>query len=368
MRIEESVVRLESSRDYARQYALETESRVSFGGILKGMRAAPPDAATEPLSGEESEGRVRMMLQQLVATIIEMLTGEKCRCQVDEIAAEPEGKNRAGNSNTPEGTTSASGRLPMRTLEWQTRVVEQIEELEQTQFSSEGKVRTADGKEIDFTLSLSMCREFSCTRELVESGRVVFRDPLVINFDGQAAELTDARFDFDLDADGSKESLPTLMQGSGYLAFDANKDGCINDGRELFGACSGDGFADLAEFDVDSNGWIDENDPLFAALGVWFPDGQLKPLRETGVGALYLGSAATDFSLNDADNNARGQIRRSGIYLNEDGSAGSLQQLDLALATTGRTAETAEDKGAERGAKTGTEAGTEAGANKPGRS
>ena len=333
MRIEESAVRLESGHEYARKYSLERTTLASFGSVLGSLRDAP--AVEESAGVEAGRGveRVRMMLQELVAAVIEALTGEKCRCNVDEIAAGPE-------------ATAATGEgRPLRTLEWQTRTVEHIEERERTTVGAEGKVRTADGREIDFTLSLSMCREFSCTRELEESGRVVFRDPLVVNFDGRGADLTEVRFDFDLDADGTAESLPTLARGSGYLALDRNGDGCINDGRELFGTCSGDGFADLAQHDGDGNGWIDEADPVYAALGIWFPDGQLKPLAETGVGALYLGSVASSFALNDADNRALGQVRRSGIYLNEDGSSGVLQQIDLATRAADAGTDAAERTG-----------------------
>lgn len=318
MRIEEAAVRLEAGREYHRRQQVESETEFSFRGLLRQMEAPPP--AAPEADAEDEARRVRLMLQQLVAAIIEMLTGEKCRCRADGIAALPASPDGGGSPRE-------------RTLEWRTRVVERIEERERTAFDAAGKVRTADGREIDFSLSLAMCREFSCEREYEERGEAVFRDPLVINFAGRAAELTDMRFDFDLDADGAAESLPVLAAGSGYLAFDRNGDGCINDGRELFGACSGDGFADLREHDADGNGWIDEADPVFAALGVWFPDGELKPLKETGVGALHLGSAWTPFTLTDADNAARGQIWRSGIYLNEDGSAGTLQQIDLAVAS-----------------------------------
>ena len=53
-------------------------------------------------------------------------------------------------------------------------------------------------------------------------------------------------------------------------------------------------------------------------------------LKEAGVGALYLGSADTEFSLKDAANNTNGVIRRTGMFLYEDGSSGTMQQLDLA--------------------------------------
>lgn len=315
MKIDESAVRLDARHELSQQYRVDAESSYSFRGVLQELRAPAAVAATR---ADDEGGRVQRMLQQLVATMLEMLTGENCRCRVADVAAPA----------TP--PAAASPRL--RTMEWQTRVVEHIAEREQTAFSAAGQVRTADGRQIAFDLSLAMCREFTCTREYQESGRVEFRDPLVINYDGKAADLTDLRFDFDLDADGRSESLPVLARGSGYLALDANHDGRINDGRELFGALSGNGFDDLRQFDADANGWLDDADPAFAALGVWFPDGQLQPLKETGVGALHLASAWTPFALNDADNKARGQVSRSGVYLAEDGGVGTLQQIDLAVA------------------------------------
>lgn len=329
MKIEESGVRLDARHELSQQYRIESESSFSFRGVLSEMRALAP---AEQAAVADDGKRVRLMLQQLIASMMELLTGEKCRCRVDGIAALPE-----RNAAAPElqvGELHEPGAAPVRTraVEWSRRVVEHIAESERTEFSAGGKVRTADGREIDFDLSLAMCREFECTREYEESGRVEFRDPLVINYDGKAADLTDLRFDFDLDADGSSESLPVLARGSGYLALDADRNGRIDNGRELFGALSGNGFDDLKQLDGDGNGWLDDADPAFAALGVWFPDGELKPLKDTGVGALHLDSAWTPFALKDADNNARGQVWRSGVYLAEDGRAGTLQQIDLGVA------------------------------------
>lgn len=42
------------------------------------------------------------------------------------------------------------------------------------------------------------------------------------------------------------------------LSLDQNGNGEIDNGTELFGTKSGDGFADLARYDLDYNGWIDE--------------------------------------------------------------------------------------------------------------
>ena len=64
-----------------------------------------------------------------------------------------------------------------------------------------------------------------------------------------------------------------MAANSAYLAIDANNDGLINDGSELFGTRSGDGFADLAKLDSDGNRWLDEADSQFDRLRIWQPDG-----------------------------------------------------------------------------------------------
>ncbi len=210
------------------------------------------------------------------------------------------------------------------------------EEIEQTQFSTVGTVRTSDGREINFNLGLSMSRRFQEYAQTTSVGEFVqMTDPLVINLDTAMTTLSDQKFEFDLDCDGIKESISQLGGGNGFLALDKNGDGVINDGSELFGTKSGDGFADLSQYDEDGNGWIDENDAIFEKLLVWAKDengnDELYTLKEAGVGAMCLQRAATDFSLNSLkDNQANGRIRSTGIFLYENGNVGTMQQLDLA--------------------------------------
>lgn len=208
-------------------------------------------------------------------------------------------------------------------------------ESEQTAFRAEGIIRTTDGREIRFRFGLTMSREWLQETDIhVRAGNAA-QDPLVLNFDGSAAELSAIPFAFDLDADGEEEQIASLGAGSGFLALDLNHDGRINDGSELFGPRSGDGFADLAQHDHDGNGWIDENDAIYAQLRIWQPQtsglASLTTLRERGVGAIYLGRAATLFDLRDGQNNALGQVVSSGVFLHEDGSVGSMQQVNLVI-------------------------------------
>ncbi|NTV09284.1 MAG: VCBS repeat-containing protein [Zoogloea sp.] len=204
------------------------------------------------------------------------------------------------------------------------------DEHEAVSFQAQGTVKTADGKEISFNLSFDLARDYHTeSSEQLRLGDAVRKDPLVLNFNGTAAQLTSSRFSFDLDADGKDESLPGLAAGSGFLVFDANANGKADNGSELFGPASGNGFADLAKLDADGNGWIDESDPAFSQLAVWQPGAGLTSLASAGVGAIGLANVATPYSMNDVNNANLGQLRASGVYLSEDGKAGVVQQVDL---------------------------------------
>ncbi|HML80043.1 hypothetical protein [Geobacter sulfurreducens] len=210
-------------------------------------------------------------------------------------------------------------------------------EFESTAFAASGVIRTADGQEIRFDLGMLMEREhFSETSVSLRAGDAVKKDPLVINFNGTAAELTDLRFSFDLDADGTADRIASLGSGSGYLALDRNGDGVVNNGSELFGPATGEGFAELAAYDDDGNGWIDERDAVFSHLTVWTgasatSAGTLTGLARAGIGAIYLGNQSTPFDLKDGDNQLLGSVRSTGIFVGEKGSVGTVQQIDLAV-------------------------------------
>lgn len=210
------------------------------------------------------------------------------------------------------------------------------EESENTAFSSMGMVKTSDGREINFNIDIEMSRSYMEANTLFSQENVIYMDPLVINMDVGTASVSDQKFYFDLDADGKEEEISYLGKGSGFLALDQNGDGMINDGSELFGTKSGDGFADLAVHDKDKNGWIDENDEIFHHLKVWTKseDGtdRLVDLKEAGVGAIYLGKASTQFSLNNIRNNENNAVIRStGVFLKESGEAGTIQHIDFSV-------------------------------------
>ncbi|MCR5774329.1 MAG: hypothetical protein K6G42_04525 [Lachnospiraceae bacterium] len=209
------------------------------------------------------------------------------------------------------------------------------EETEETSFSTRGTAVTADGRRLSFSLDVSMSRSFVEESAMeITHGRSVVVDPLVIQLSGSPAKVSDQSFMFDIDSDGIEDKIAKLVSGTGFLALDKNEDGIINNGSELFGADTGNGFEELAAWDSDGNGWIDENDEIYDKLRIWSkdPDGtdRLTTLKENDVGAIYLSSRRTDFSVKDAENNDMAKVRRTGMFLKEStGMPGSIQQMDM---------------------------------------
>lgn len=209
------------------------------------------------------------------------------------------------------------------------------EERESVDFSTTGTVKTADGREISFQVNVGMSREFKqYYKEDLNFAAFKMCDPLVINLDTDVASLSDQTFYFDIDADGEEDEISGLNRGSGYLALDRNGDGVINDGSELFGTKSGNGFEDLAAFDEDGNGWIDENDSIWSKLKIWTKDENgndlLYSLTEKDIGAICLNNVSTDFEQKDVTGQTRGAIRSTGVFLYENGNVGTVQHLDVA--------------------------------------
>ena len=208
-------------------------------------------------------------------------------------------------------------------------------EAENTSFKAQAAIKTDDGREINVNLQLNLSRTFLSSNSLSIRAGDALIDPLVINYGAASASVTQEKFSFDIDADGTLDQISFAGPGSGFLALDLNNDGHINDGRELFGPKSGDGFADLAAYDLDHNGWIDENDAIYEKLRIWTKDAQgndlLLALGEKGIGAIYLGSVDTGFALKNSSNELNAQIQKTGLFLREDGTAGTIQHVDLSV-------------------------------------
>lgn len=287
------------------------------------------DESDEELLNLSPDDKMRIAIIQ---SLFFSLTGREIEFSINDLRAP---KAQPVTSDIPALSSEVLTPAQGASLEYQ--VFESFYQQESSQFNARGVIKTADGNEIQIDFSLNMSRELFQQRDFSLRLGAALQDPLVISFDGKAAELTQQRFEFDLTLDGKKDWIPGLGQQSAFLALDRNGDGIINDGSELFGAKTGDGFAELAQYDHDKNGWIDENDDIFQHLKLWLKPGegdsqQLVRLSDAGIGAIYLGNASTPFTLNNSNGSERlGVIRSSGIYVSDQGKAGLIQHVDLSV-------------------------------------
>jgi Ca2+-binding RTX toxin-like protein len=125
------------------------------------------------------------------------------------------------------------------------------------------------------------------------------RDPIILDLDGdgiQLTSLTGSNVHFDYAGDGFAERTGWVSPNDGILAIDLNGNGRIDDGLELFGSPTQDGFAILEKRDTNADGVIDALDADFDKLLVWrdlnqngvSDEGELQSLAQTGIASISL--------------------------------------------------------------------------------
>jgi hypothetical protein len=281
---------------------------------------------------------------RLLILIIERLTGRRVKLlRADDIQPDRCAKLEQARETARAAVAQSAGSRAQDSgpVGWGVEVEAHAvhREAESTTVAASGTVVTDDGREIRFQLDTSMTRTSEERQDLsVRLGDAVrLKDPLVVNLDGGPVQLTADTVQFDLNTDGTAETISFVAPGSAFLALDRNGDGRVSDGSELFGAQTGNGFAELATFDGDGNGWIDQGDAVYGTLKLWSRDAagteSLAGLADAGVGAICLGSVASPFALKDTRNELVGAVRSTGVYLREGSAgavtAGSIQQIDL---------------------------------------
>ncbi len=344
MKIDTSTINLSSAREFSKNTQVNIEQETRFIDLMDqnlGETMAVSPSAPTRLSLENPWYNVTSAGEQKTVEFSELFMGElKKLRQIMEVICERLNSIcvKGGGIQTAslDQVNINPNSLPSEAFmeyEYTEKTTYSHYEKEATDFFADGKVLTADGRNIDFSFQLNLDREFFKTEQFVHQEKgYVFIDPLVINYDGTAPQLSEAYMSFDMNQDGEQEDIIIPEIGSGFLCLDKNNDGIINDGGELFGPSTGAGFIELSAYDLDQNSWIDENDTIFNELAIWENDEdgqmQLTRLADVGIGAIYLDSVATQFDMRDKDNQTQARIKRSGIALNEDGSVSSIQEMD----------------------------------------
>lgn len=298
----------------------QPRGEVSFAKHLDAaLNAAPPEILTvgtaDPAQGEVQNAKKN---KDPFDTIMQMLFGLPAAADADAVTAD-----KAADA-APEGGRMRAALPGLRVME-----LVHTRETESCTFSASGNICLADGSTRQFDVGYRMERSEESTRLTTGS----FRDPLVLDFGEPGTRLNEHSVDFDLDSDGKVESMRMPAGNSAVLFHDINGNGIADNGSELFGPATGNGFGELAKLDSDGNGWIDEGDAAYDDLMLWHfsDDGQssYESLADAEIGALATLSAATPFTLKE-DGEAVGQVRASSVWLGEHSGAGIVRQIDVA--------------------------------------
>ncbi|MGK6324727.1 calcium-binding protein [Sphingomonas sp. DT-51] len=137
------------------------------------------------------------------------------------------------------------------------------------------------------------------------------RDPIVIDLNGNGANLTSLNFSnayYDFGNDGVREKVSWFEPSDGILVADLDKDGVIASAVDLFGAGPSDAFASLSTFDQNGDGKIDSNDQVFSDLRVWIDanadgvaaDSELLSLEKVGVRSVSVAVSPVNASVGDS--------------------------------------------------------------------
>ena len=156
--------------------------------------------------------------------------------------------------------------------------------------------------------------------------------PLVLDLDGDGLDiisLDNSHAYFDLNENGFAEKTAWIGPNDGFLALDINGNGRIDDLSELFGGKDVNGFIKLSIHDLNGDGVIDINDPVYKDLLVWrdadgdglTDAGELVSLESLGVTSINLDAAYINKWV---DGN---WISHRGQYVNEDGSIGVIDDI-----------------------------------------
>lgn len=297
-----------------------TDSRVSLNST-RSMNVY----SRSSVQSASNEKKLEFEKQQMVQSVLSRFYTQKVRV-TDMATIGSRDLPRQSQSSIPGTSTTGSMQFSEHY---------QYQDSQSLTFMAKGSITTDDGKNINFSFYVSGSQDFN-----YESGSGAFAeqiarrtDPLVINYGGGFNNLSDTAFKFDLDGDGTKEDLSFAGEGSGFLVLDRNKDGRINDGTEMFGTKTGNGFAELAKYDEDGNGFIDEGDSVYKELKIYTKDAngkdKLQSLDDLNIGAIGVESGVSPFAITDDHHNELGMARSTGIFITNDGEVGSVQQIDL---------------------------------------
>ena len=170
----------------------------------------------------------------------------------------------------------------------------------------------------------------------IEMSAAALKDPIIVQFGSQGLGNIKGQKEFAINQDNTLDSLPIFSGDVGYLVYDKNQNQQADDGSELFGPKTGQGFAELAQLDSNNNGFIDVGDQQFEQLYLWQPsdDNQTEQwlsLKEANIQAISLSAISTSFDFYDQQGKVQAQLRQSSFAISEDGFGRGVHQIDVRI-------------------------------------
>src|SRR5471032_395015 len=205
--------------------------------------------------------------------------------------------------------------------------------------------------------ALSSDQEQSLTTQQIQALPSLTPIVLDLNGDGITTLGLSAGVQFDLAANGSKNSTGWIGGGDGFLVEDLNGNGKIDDGSEMFGSGTtlandtkaANGYQALAQLDTNGDGVINSADKDFSKLEVWVDSnadgvteaGELHTLSSLGITQLNLdvakgstGSNGNVVGLTSTYQTADGATHAAGDVWLQQGAAATPAASTPAPATT----------------------------------
>jgi len=319
-------------------YEIKNEQKSVFANpnIFLDKNLLPENDVVEKKLKKILDNFISDIKTQIIKDMVEMLTGKKIKVlKLSDIKKECEEceNTELQNIENSQNTSNSSTQLQGWGIDYSYKEVKYIKE--GFNFEAKGSVTTSNGIKINFDVTLQMSSEKYEEISVSFKAGDALKDPLILDLTGEGIGFLQERFEFDIDSNGMNKYIYTPKQNCGFLAYDKNGNGIIDNGRELFGPSSGNGFLELLKLDQDKNGWIDENDSAFNNLKVWQKDQNnndiVKSLKEVGIGAIYTKDAKTLFTITNSKEEQIALLRTTGIYLYENGKAGTISEVDVVV-------------------------------------
>jgi len=210
------------------------------------------------------------------------------------------------------------------------------QQTQQLNFSMQGDF-IIDNQAVNLNYQLQLNSQYS-TASTVNMSAAALKDPLVIQYGAQSIGKIIGYQALDINNDKQQDNLPIFSGDVGYLVYDKNNDQQVNNGSELFGPTSNNGFAELAMLDSNQNGYFDQQDDKYQQVYIWQPkhmnsaeEQNLVTLSQAGIKAISLNAIDTQFNFRGDHGEIDAQLTQSSFAITNNNQAVGVHQIDVRL-------------------------------------